>query len=51
MCQGEVINSLGWTVNRAVSPEAVLRGVSLLIDVDLVPLVFKRQLFLHKVNK
>lgn len=46
-------NSLGWTVNPAISPEAVLCGVlnGLPVDVGLLPFWFKWQHFAHKVNK
>lgn len=46
-------NCLGWSVNAAVSPEAVLGGVlnGLPVDVGLLPFGFKWQHFAHKVDK
>lgn len=50
---GDNNKSLGWTLNPAVSPEAVLSGVlhGLPVHVGLAPFWLKWQHFLHKVNE
>lgn len=46
-----VIPSAGPKTVSGISPEAVLGVVELLVDVDLVPLIFKGQHFPHKVKE